>query len=293
MIPRRSFLAAALAGCAQTPPPQPVLVAEVEEFTEGPVFDAAGALFFTHGRFVSRIDPDGSREVWCETSGANGHKVLPNGEHLLCEPGAARVIRLSSSGDLLGVAADQCQGKPLRAPNDLTLSPEGGWYFTDPGGSREAPIGTVHYVDPAGDVHLAAGGLSVPNGLVLSADLAWLYVAETGPNRVIAFAVEASGRLGPMQVLADLPGKPDGSEAAPDGMAVDHLGRIYVAHLGMSAVQVLSRDGKLEQTLPGGAYDVSNLTFGPLGFGQLWITGAAGHRSKGRGQVYRLDLWEG
>lgn len=287
---RRSFLALALASCSKALEVQPVIVAEVEEFTEGPVFDAHGNLFFTHGKFVSKITPRGEQSVWCETAGANGHKVLPSGEHLLCEPGAQRIIRLDSRGQILGVAAEQCQGEALRAPNDLTLSPEGGWYFTDPGGSREAPIGTVHYVDPAEEVHLAAGGLEVPNGLVLSADLSWLYVAETGPNRVLAFPVESPGKLGPMRVLADLPHHPDGAEAAPDGMAIDHLGRIYVAHLGMSAVQVLSTDGALLDSLPGGAYDVSNLTFGPLGFLQLWVTGAAGHRSEGRGRVCRLDL---
>lgn len=287
---RRSFLALTLAACSKTPSPEPVLVAEVDEFTEGPVFDASGNLFFTHGAFVSKITPEGMQSVWCETAGANGHKVLPSGEHLLCEPGAQRIIRLDGDGQLLGVAAEQCQDEPLRAPNDLTLSPEGGWYFTDPGGSREAPIGTVHYVDPAGVVHLAAGGLAVPNGLVLSADLAWLYVAETVPNRVLAFPVESPGKLGPGRVLAALPRKPDGGEASPDGMAIDHLGRIYVAHLGMSAVQVLAVDGELLESLPGGCYDVSNLTFGPLGFQQLWITGAAGHRSQGQGRVYRLDL---
>src|SRR5690606_5279823 len=151
--------------------------------------------------------------VWRETAGANGHKVLPNGEHLLCEPGAHRVIRLDAAGRLLGVAAASCNGEPLRAPNDLTLSPEGGWYFTDPGGSRAAPIGTVHYVGPDDAVRLAAGGLSVPNGLVLSPDGRTLYVAETAPNRVLAYPVEAPGRLGPIRVLADLPGKPDGGEA--------------------------------------------------------------------------------
>ena len=287
---RRSFLAFSLAACSKPGVSAPVLIAETEEFTEGPVFDATGNFFFTHGRFVSRITPAGEQSVWCRTVGANGHKILPNGDHLLCEPGAQRIIRLDASGAMLSVAAAHFQGKPLRAPNDVTLSPEGGWYFSDPGGSRDAPIGTVHYVDREGAVHLAADGLEVPNGLVLSADNAWLYVAETVPNRVLAYPVESPGKLGPMRVLADLPTKPEGSEASPDGMTIDNKGRIYVAHLGMSAVQVLSPEGELLRSLPGGAYDVSNLTFGPSGYEQLWITGAAGHRSQGRGRVYRLDL---
>ena len=287
---RRSFLALSLAACSKRVAPEPVLVAEVDEFTEGPVFDADGNLFFTHGNFVSKITPDGHQTLWCETAGANGHKVEPSGEHLLCEPGAHRIIRLTSDGNILGVAAELCQGEPLRAPNDLTLSSEGGWYFSDPGGSRDAPVGTVHYVDPAGEVHLAAGGLLVPNGLVLSPEGSLLYVTETVLNRVLVYPVESPGKLGPMRVFADLPGKPDGAEASPDGMTVDDEGRLYVAHLGMSSVEMLSPSGELLRSLPGGAYDVSNLTFGPTGFDQLWITGAAGHRSKGQGRVSRLDL---
>ena len=287
---RRSFLAFALAACAQPPPREPVLVAAVDEYPEGPVFDAAGNFFFTHDDFVSKITQAGERSIWVKVNLANGHKVLPSGEHLLCEQGAKRVIRLDPDGNILGVAANQCQGEPLRAPNDLTLSLEGGWYFTDPGGSRQAPIGTVHFVDPAGNVRLAAGGLRVPNGLVLSPDGRTLYVAETVPNRVLAYPVDAPGELGAMQVFAELPGKPDSSEAGPDGMTVDAEGRLYVAHLGMSAVQVLSPAGDLLETLPGGGYDVSNVAFAPGRYDRLWITSAAGPRSQGQGRVCRLDL---
>jgi len=291
-VTRRNLLASPLlllqASQAQQPRPvQPVEFASSETFSEGPVFDYAGNFFFSHANFVSRITPDGSRYVWAQAPIANGHKVLPDGTHLLCSTGA--VLHLNPQGHILGKASAECEGAPLRAPNDLTLDAKGGFYFTDPGGSREAPIGTVHYVDSNRKTHLAAGGMRVPNGIVLSPDRTTLYVAETVPNRIVRFPVLPGGRLGSLEVFAALPYRA-GHQAEPDGLAVDTKGNIYVAHLGMEAVQVLAPDGSLLRSLPAGNYDASNLVFGGPRLDQLYITGAIGHRSKAPGRVFRLDL---
>jgi len=289
-IPAAVFAAIALT--AVTSPQattQPVEVARTSEFSEGPVFDYEGNFFFTHGRFVTRIDPAGTSKIWIETSGANGHKVLPDGTHLLCVPGDRAVLRIDPAGKVLGAASDRCEGKPLRAPNDLTLDAHGGFYFTDPGGSREAPIGTVHYVDAEGTTHLAVGGMRVPNGLVLSLDGKVLYVAETVPNRIVKFAVIAPGKLGEMEVFAELPHRA-GHQAEPDGMAIDSDGNLYVAHLGTNSVKVLDPHGKPIRELPTPNYDTSNLVFGGPRLNQLYVTGSVGHRSNTAGRVYRLDL---
>jgi gluconolactonase len=289
-VTRRTLLASPLlllpAGHAQQPS-QPVEFASSETFSEGPVFDYDGNLFFSHANFVARITPDGSRSVWAQAPVTNGHKVLPDGTHLLCSTGA--VLHLSPRGEILGKASSACDGAPLRAPNDLTLDRQGGFYFTDPGGSREAPIGTVHYVDSSGTTHLAAGGMRVPNGLVLSLDGKTLYVAETVPNRIVKFPVLPEGKLGSLDVFVVLPSRA-GHQAEPDGLAIDVKGNVYVAHLGMGAVQVLAPDGSLLRSLPAGNYDATNLAFGGPRLDQLYITGSIGHRSKTPGRVFRLDL---
>ncbi|MFN3323310.1 MAG: SMP-30/gluconolactonase/LRE family protein [Bryobacteraceae bacterium] len=269
--------------------PQPVEFLKVERYSEGPVFDYEGNFFVTDLDRVVRRSPDGTVTPWGELEDANGHKVLPDGTHLVCAPRQRAVVHLDASGKFLGYASNECNGQPLRAPNDLTLAPFGGFYFSDPGGSRQAPVGTVHYVDPQGKTHLAAGGMWVPNGLVLSPDAATLYVAETVPNRILKFRVLEGGKLGPVEIFANLPSRPD-ADVGPDGLAVDTKGNLYVAHLGMSAVQVLSPAGKLLRTLPGGNYDVSNLVFWGPELNELYISGAIGHRSKAPGRVYRLTL---
>lgn len=281
------LLALTLVASAQQAKPHEF--ARSDEFSEGPVFDYQGNFFFTHGKFVSRVTPDGKQTIWAETSGANGHKVLPDGTHLLCTPGERAVLHLDADGNVLGKASSECDGQPLRAPNDLTLDHKGGFYFTDPGGSRTAPVGSIHYVDKAGKTHLAAAGMWVPNGLVLNRDGTILYVAETLPNRIVQFPVKPGGMLGPIEFFADLPSR-EGHQAEPDGLALDTEGNLYVAHLGMEAVQVLNPSGKLIRTLPAGNYDASNLVFGGPNANQLYITGAIGHRSRAPGRVYRLPL---
>src|SRR6202035_782581 len=97
-------------------------------------------------------------------------------------------------------------GKPLRGPNDLTLDPQGGFYFTDPGGSDEKNrIGTVHYVDPKGVTHTVASGLAFPNGIILRPGGKELLVGESKKNRILAFPVIARGKLAPLRVFAELP----------------------------------------------------------------------------------------
>jgi len=269
---------------ARADEPRPIEHARFDEYCEGPVFDYDGNLFVSHGKSsVAKITPAGRVTRWLEAENPNGHKVLPDGTHLLCIRDA--VLHLAADASILRRASTQCNGAELRAPNDITLSPRGGFYFTDPGGSRTAPIGTIHYVDTKWNTQLAANGLWVPNGL----DGRKLYVAETVPNRILWFDVKPGGMLGEINVFARLPSKP-GAQAEPDGLAVDTRGNLYVAHLGMSSVQILSPDANLLLTLAAGNYDASNLVFGGPRMDRLYVTGSSGHRSNSPGRVYRLDL---
>ncbi len=269
----------------------PVEIARTPTFTEGPVFDAAGNLFFSSNDGLHKLTPNGRPIDWVtdSTAGFNGHKILPDGTHLVCASKKSAVWRLDAAGRFLSVASFECDGNPLRAPNDLTLDSHGGFYFTDPGGSRQAPIGTVHYVGSNGNTRLSASGMRVPNGLVIDPAGKFLYVSETVPNRILRFRIAAPGKLDPPAVFATLPAR-DAHEAAPDGLAVDERGNLYVAHLGTGQVLILDKRGRLRHQLQSGLYDTSNLVFGGSRRNQLFVTGSVGHRSATEGRVLRLDL---
>jgi gluconolactonase len=269
-------------------------VLEVPGYSEGVVIDASGAIYLSdvYNGVIYRIGADGEAHVWAQTGAPNGHKILADGTHLVCDGSQHAVLRLDATGEIMGKAAFEYDGKPLRAPNDLTLDAVGGFYFTDPGGSSaQNPIGTVHYVDAQGKTHLVAEGLAFPNGIALRPDGRTLLVGESNHNRILSYRIIKPGEVGRMRVFANLPTK-GGEQIAnePDGLCLDSEGNLYVAHYGMRQVQVLSPRGKLLRRYAAGNLTTSNVAFGGPRLNQLYVTGALGHEKTSRGGLFRLDL---
>jgi gluconolactonase len=267
----------------------------VVSYTEGIVFDHDGNAYISHGEVITKIPPRGAATQWARTGAPNGHKILADGTHLVCDGSRHAVLRLDAGGKLLKPASTECAGVKLRAPNDLCLdAANGGFYFTDPGGSgAKNPIGTVHYVDAAGKTHLVARGLAFPNGVVLRPDGKTLLVAESQHNRVLSFPVLGPGKVGKMSVFVDLPrkdAKRGQIDNQPDGMCLDAAGNLYVAHYGMGEVQVVSPEGKVVRRYPGGTLTTSNVAFGGKAMDELYITGAMGAEQGSRGALFRLRL---
>ena len=273
---------------------RPVKVLEVLGYSEGVVIDRDGAIYVSdvYNGTIYRVGRDGAAEAWAKTGAPNGHKIQVDGTHLVCDGSRRSVLRRDAAGKDIGTASPECDGRPLRAPNALTLDAVGGFYFTDPGGSsRENPIGTVHYVDARGKTHLVAEGLAFPNGVVLRPDGKTLHVGESGHNRVLSYTLVAPGRVGGMRVFANPPVKGDGQIAnEPDGMCLDARGNLYVAHYGMRQVQVLSPEGKLLRRYGAGNHSASNVAFGGPRMDQLYVTGALGEEKATKGGLFRVDL---
>ena len=265
---------------------KPVEVVRTDDYSEGVVVDHAGNLYFSHGKILTKVTPDGTATTWAETGAPNGHKILADGTHLICDASRHAVLHLDANGKELEPASKSSENTPLRGPNDLTLDPTGGFYFTDPGGSDEKkPIGTVHFVDKSGVTHTVATGLAFPNGIVLRPGGHELLVGESKHNRILAYPVLASGKVGAQKVLVNLPGKGDGQiDNQPDGIALDAEGNLFVAHYGMRQVQVVSPKGEVVRRYPGGNLTTSNVCFAGPNLDVLYMTGGE------PGALFRLDL---
>jgi gluconolactonase len=266
----------------------------VPRYCEGVCFDHAGQGYISWGKAITKFSLDGKNSVWAETGAPNGHKILADGTHLVCDASQHAVLRLSAEGKLLDPASKECDGNPLRGPNDLSLdTPHGGFYFSDPGSSsRDNPIGTIHYVDTSGKTTQLDSGLAFPNGIVLLPDGKKLLLAESQHNRVLVYAVSAPGKVGDRKVFAELPKKDAAAgqiDDQPDGMCLDAAGNLYVAHYGMTQVQVLDPAGKLIRQYDGGNVTTSNVAFGGPAMNQLFITGGIGPEA-GEGGIFRIDL---
>jgi gluconolactonase len=266
---------------------RPVEVFRSGDYTEGVVVDHDGNLYFSHQKIVTKVTPDGKATTWAQTGSPNGHKILADGTHLVCDASRHAVLHLDADGMELAPAATTSDGDPLRGPNDLTLDPtSGGVYFTDPASSNENnPDGTVHYIDAHGATHTVARGLAFPNGIVIRPGGKELLVGESKHNRILAFPVRAPGKLGPYQVLVNLPVKGPGQiDNQPDGIALDAKGNLYVAHYGMRQVEVISPEGKVIRRYPAGNLTTSNVAFAGPNMDRLYVTGGE------PGALFRLDL---
>ena len=288
-------LLAATAG--DLPPDDGVKIAEivrVPSYCEGVVFDHDGNTYISHGKFVTKVTADGKKSQWLDTGGApNGHKILADGTHLICDGKNHCIFHVAVDGKILGKASSACEGRELRGPNDLTLDiANDGFYFTDPGGSDDKKlIGSIHYVTKDGKTLLCAGGLAFPNGIVLTPDGKRLLVAESKMNRILEYPIQSPGKLGRMRVFADLPEKKgEQVDNQPDGMCLDTEGNLYVAHFGMKQVQVLDKNGQLVRRYPGGNLTTSNVAFGGPKRDTLFITGGIMGEGDSDGGFFKIEL---
>lgn len=224
--------------------------------TEGPIGLPDGSLLFTEtqDQRITRIAPDGSTRPYIEqTNGANGLGFTPAGELVAVQVAQTRV-GIVYPPEKVRLLADQFEGKPFGRPNDLVVAKSGNIYFTDSGANRapgqpapavEAAKPAVYRITPQGQLQRIDADIVRPNGIQLSPDEKVLYVANTAGEHVLAYDVAADGSVSHRRNFAKLEGfrqTDNGPTSGADGLAVDALGRLYVA--STAGIQVFSPEGQ-------------------------------------------------
>lgn len=249
-------------------------------FAEGPIFDRAGNLYFVNYHVLGtlgRRTPDGTVSIWVHTGGqANGLKVDGQGNVVVADYGAKRILRVHPMTRQIETLTDNCGGQPYRGPNDVCLDLAGNIYFTDPEeSSKENPIGCVYRIEIAPDnsvekVTRIAEGLAFPNGLAVSPDQRRLYVAESDTNRLLCWDLKPDGSLANKRVIIELP------TPTLDGIMFDEFGRLWIARWTSKTVDVVDVEkGELLKSYPAGGDEVTNLCWWGT---SLYVT-VAGQRS--------------
>lgn len=256
----------------------PVVIASGLQSPEGPSFDRTGVLHFVDwdAKCIYQVTLEGNLKQFVNTGGIpTGSKFHING-HLYVADGARGILDVSPEGNIR-VAASEWQGQPFRGPNDLVFAHNGDLYFTDPAGSDpENPIGNVFLLRRGGRLELFAGGFQFPNGVVFSADGRTLFMAETYPNRILAFELDENGYEKSRRVFANMEGG-----LGPDGMAFGADGNLYAAHFGKGCVDVIDPEGAIITGIPVGGKNPTNVAFWGT---SLYVTEVE------KGQVVRLDI---
>ena len=258
-------------------------------WAEGPAWNGVG-------RYLVWSDiPNNVQLRWLEENGrvstfrhpsgnSNGNTFDFRGRQISCEHGNRRVVRYEYDGSVT-VLADNWEGKPLNAPNDAVVHPDGGLWFTDPGyGSmlhyegRKSVLEikeAIYRIDPHnGKLDKVSDQIEKPNGLCFSPDYQKLYVSDTGPARNIrVWDVVDSGRLSGGREFTSM--ELEGKAGSADGIRADRDGNIWAsagwAGDGYDGVHVFAPDGERigQVCLP---EVCSNVCFGGAKRNRLFMT---------------------
>ena len=242
-----------------------------DSFLEGPVVDAAGNLYVTDIPFgrVFRIDPQGEWELVAQWEGEpNGMKFLSGTELLVTDYRNGLMVVDAVSGQVRPYLARR-NTESFKGVNDLTFDSTGNLYFTDQGQTGlHDPTGRVYRLSPSGKLDVLLSNVPSPNGIVLSPDERFLFVAATRGNCVWRMPLLADGSVTKAGQFFTSQG-PSG----PDGLAVDQSGRLLVANPGLGCVWVLNAQAQPDEVLRGpSGHSLTNLAFGGPERRTLFVT---------------------
>lgn len=288
-------------------------LAEGLRFPEGPVAFDDGSVMVVEiaGERLTRIDADGSVEVVASIPGGpNGAAVGPDGWIWIANNGGCFefhdiggvlvpggvpagwtegcIQRVDPDNGTVETVYTECDGRPLRAPNDLVFDSTGGLWFTDHGVrlERTSDRTAVYYAAPDGSsIREVVFPLDAPNGIGLSPAQDKLYVAETYMGRVWQWDIPEPGKavgrglLAPFgELLAGLPGY-----QLLDSLAVDSEGYVCVGTLVNGGITVISPDGADVTHVAVDDLLVTNIAFGGPDMDTAYLT------SSGTGRLLAMQ----
>jgi len=202
-------------------------------FTEGPSVAPDGRVFFTD-------QPNDKIDVWSENGNtittflqpcerSNGTYFNQKGELVACADLHNRLVIFDMKGKMKTIA-ENYNGQPLNAPNDLWIAPNGGIYFSDPFYARDywepgrkevQDKRGVYYLNPEGKVSRVIDDYKQPNGLIGTPDGKTLYVSDINDRKIWKYDIQPDGTLTNKTFFA-----PEGS----DGMTIDQQGNVYLTN---------------------------------------------------------------
>ena len=272
------LLATLLVACAQqnksiiAPGATVEKLADGFSFTEGPIADKKGNVYFTDqpNDKIYIWSVDGKLSEFGSFGRANGMYFDLDGRLLTCSDMDNELWCVGMDGTYTVLVADY-NGNKLNGPNDVWVNPKnGGIYFTDPLFRRnywtrdpamQQEGEYLFYLHPdRKTLVIADADLVKPNGLVGTPDGKQLYVADAGDRKTYVYDILPDGSLANRKLFCEM---------GSDGMTIDQKGNIYLTGSG---VTVFNSNGEQIEHIPIEARWTSNVCFGGKDMQTLFIT---------------------
>ncbi|OGM46615.1 gluconolactonase precursor [Aspergillus bombycis] len=242
-------------------------------FLEGPTCVADGSLYIVdvpYGRIL-KVDAEKQVTECVRWDGEPNGLVVREDGCIVVADYKQGLLLFDPSTNTISPMLTRRNLERFKGPNDLIVSSTNDIYFTDQGQTGMTDqTGCVYRLSPTGKLDcLVSNGIS-PNGLALSPDERFLYVAMTRSNAVWRLPLHTDGSTTKVGLFFQSFGC-----AGPDGLAVDEEGNVFICHPSLGSVFVVDADGIPKArivTAPGGGKNLTNCTFGGPDGKTLFIT---------------------
>ncbi|WP_241606159.1 SMP-30/gluconolactonase/LRE family protein [Rosenbergiella epipactidis] len=265
----------------------PEVITRHAKWAEGPVCQADGLFVFSDVKAnkVLSWSPQQGIKTWLSPSDfQNGHTIDAQGRIIAASHGKRAILRQDKDGQWT-VLADRWQGKRLNSPNDVTVSPDGSIWFTDPtfgvlsksegyGGKVEQDGEYVYRYQPDENTleRMKTPGVHSPNGLAFSPDGRTLYISDTQlahnfedkslRHQIMAYTVQGK-TLNHGKLFAIV------NPGIPDGIRTDRQGNVWSS--SKEGIHVFSPQGRLLGKIFVPSQDTGNLAFCTDPNRQRWV----------------------
>ena len=152
-------------------------------------------------------------------------------------------------------------------------------------GARAQPVpGELWRVDAEGDGRILYGHVLHANGVALSPGERTIYHSDTRSNVILVHTLADDGAAGDRHAFHFPPG-------APDGMAIDAQGLLWVASAGAGCVARMTPDGEIDRVLEVPAKTVTSVCFEGDDERALYVVTADNTEEPDRGgTIFRMPV---